>query len=109
MKRLAKMYNREESRFNDRTLLRKPAFIFKKDKTYLAPIIPFDEYVFSDEKIYELNDLSMNGFLETLNNIESINKPILNECESCDLISTCMGKNYFAAAHTFKLPCFIGV
>ena len=109
MKKLSKMYNNKESRFNDRTILRKPAFIFKGDSVFTAPIIPFDEYVFSSDDVFKIDDISFNGFLETLAKIETINKPIIDECLTCKNIETCMGKSYFAAANTFNLPCFLGV
>jgi hypothetical protein len=109
MKKLSGMYNKEESKYNDRTLLRKPAFIFRDDKTYIAPIIPFDEYAFVENSTFELGEVSFDGFLKTLNEIEKLNKPIIKECYKCELLQVCMGKAYLATAHSFNLPCFLGV
>lgn len=109
MKKLGSMYNREEERYNERTLLRKPAFIFMDHKAYLSPIIPFDEYAFAQGEDYELPDISFSGFLETITNIEKHNAPIWDECHSCEMLSTCMGKAYFAVAREYDLPCFLGV
>ena len=109
MKTLSQMYNSEENRFNDRTLLRKPSFIFKGDRAYIAPIIPFDEYAFVNEEMFRLDEISFDSFLRVLEKIETINKPIIEDCLTCDKLSTCMGKAYFAVANVFKLPCFLGV
>ncbi|MEE2670893.1 MAG: hypothetical protein VYA54_04250 [Bdellovibrionota bacterium] len=109
MKTLAQMYNTEEDRFNDRTLLRKPSFIFKGDSAYIAPIIPFDEYAYVEDDLFQLDRINFDSFLKVLNHIEKINKPIIEDCLTCDKLSTCMGKAYFAVANVFKLPCFLGV
>ncbi len=109
MKTLAQMYNTEEDRFNDRTLLRKPSFIFKGESVYIAPIIPFDEYAYVEDDLFKLDRINFDSFLKVLNHIEKINKPIIEDCLTCDKLSTCMGKAYFAVANVFKLPCFLGV
>jgi hypothetical protein len=109
MNQLAKMYNTEEDRFNDRTILRKPAFIFKQDKVHIAPIIPFDEYVFINDARLELKSMTFDGFMRSLKELESTNQPILEDCLTCNQISTCMGKAYYAAARSYQLPCPLGV
>ena len=96
------------NKYNDRTLLRKPAFTFlgNPNRVYLTPIIPFDEYVFIEEDNYILNSSSYDGFLDTYGNMEDINTLILDKCNSCENLSHCLGKGYFAISKQFELGCF---
>ena len=107
LNKLAKMYNKVESRFNTRTMMRKPAFIFKDDKVAIAPIIPFDEYIFIDDEDFYLKDISFSGFLEAQTKLEKYNTPILDKCLECENLIHCQGKGYFICANKFELPCFL--
>ena len=96
------------NKYNDRTLLRKPAFTFlgNPNRVYLTPIIPFDEYVFIEDRKYVVETPSYDGFLDTYGNMEDINTMILNKCESCENLPYCLGKGYFAISKQFQLGCF---
>lgn len=100
-----KEYAKVEKALTGRTLLRKPAFVFKDKKIFLTPIIPFDEFVFLDEKFCELSDASFESFLSAYSEIETRNLPILNECDSCQDLEFCSGKNFFTVARILELPC----
>lgn len=109
MKRLGKLYNALEPRYNQRTLLKKPAFFFIQDKVYTSAIIPFDEYIFTKSEKYQLQEISFNGFLEVITGLEKYNIPIDNSCNICENLAFCHGKGYFIAAQEYDLPCFLGV
>lgn len=94
-----------EKAFNDRTLLRKPSFVFKDDQIYLSPIIPFDEYVFIESEKYRLSDATFYSFLEVHQNIQNENLPLWTECDNCDRLSVCYGKSFFSLANYYSLPC----
>lgn len=98
-------YKKTEVEFTGRTLLRKPAFVFKNDKIFLTPIIPFDEFVFLDEKFAQLEEANFDSFLKTYQQIENRNLPILEECSTCDHLPFCSGKNFFTVANELNLPC----
>jgi hypothetical protein len=100
-----------EKNYNDRTLLRKPAFTFVGDpnRTFLTPIIPFDEYVFIDDKKFLLPQSNYHGFIETYLNLNDINSVILEKCNDCDNLSYCMGKGYFTIAKHMTLGCHLDI
>lgn len=100
-----KEYAKVESEFNQRTLLRKPNFVFKDGNIYLTPILPFDEYVYLDEETFKLKDASFDSFLNTYAHIEALNIPILEECNTCEKLEYCHGKTFFSLAQTLNLPC----
>ena len=95
-----------DPRYNSRTLLRKPAFVFRDGKIYVPPIIPFDEYVFSSDDKYALQKATLEGFLDTISLMETTNLPILDECDACDNLQLCHSKGFFTIARELKLPCF---
>lgn len=101
-------YDKNEKAFNERTALRKPSFTFKDDSIFVSPILPFDEYVFLEDKKFQLEAPSFEAFLETHSKLEFHNKPILKRCESCLNLATCQGKHFFTLAHELSLPCFKG-
>ena len=105
MQYFTREYGKTEVEFTGRTLLRKPAFVFKNDKIFLTPIIPFDEFVFLDEKFCQLEEANFDSFLKTYQEIESRNLPILEECSVCENLPFCSGKNFFTVANELKLPC----
>lgn len=98
-------FERNEKAFNDRTLLRKPSFVFKDDQVYLSPIIPFDEYVFIESEKYRLKDSDFHSFLEVHQNIQQENLPLWSECDGCDRLPICYGKSFFSLAKYYSLPC----
>ncbi len=100
-----KEYGRVERIYTGRTLLRKPSFVFKDDKIYLTPIIPFDEFVFLDEPFCVLEKPDFESFLTAHQEIEIRNNPILAECESCTELEFCSGKKFFTVANNLELPC----
>lgn len=101
----SKEFEKNERAFNSRTLIRKPSFVFKDDKVYLSPIIPFDEYVFIDADKFQLSEPTFQSFVEVFSQIESDNVPILPECDACEHLPTCHGKSFFSLANYYKLPC----
>ncbi len=107
MSQIGKMYNSVEGPYNERTLLRKPAFIFKGSSCHLCPILPFDEYVFINNENYQLKKANFIEFLSTFATIEKLNEPTFDECEECTNLKTCHGKGYFMAVKEFELPCFL--
>jgi hypothetical protein len=58
-------------RYNNRTLIRKPAFSFvgNPNRIYLNPIVPFDEYVYIDDDKFLVKDSSYDSFLNTYGQI----------------------------------------
>lgn len=98
-------YRQTESDYTRRTLLRKPSIVFKDNKMYLSPILPFDEYVFLDDNFCRIQEPTWDSFLETYLAIESKNLPILPECSDCHNLEYCQGKAFFALAQTLTLPC----
>ena len=98
-------------KYNNRTLLRKPAFSFvgNPNRIYLNPIIPFDEYVYIDDNKFLVKGASYDDFLNTYGQIEDINKTIIDECNNCDNLSHCLGKGYFIIANEFDLGCFMHI
>jgi hypothetical protein len=94
--------------YNDRTLLRKPAFTFLGDpgNIFLTPIIPFDEYVFIDNPRFRLLTPDHEGFIKTYGSIDDINNVILDKCIDCRNLTHCMGKGYFPIARDFNMGCF---
>jgi hypothetical protein len=98
-------------RYNNRTLIRKPAFSFvgNPNRIYLNPIVPFDEYVYIDDDKFLVKDSSYDSFLNTYGQIEDINKTILDECNNCNNLSQCLGKGYFIIANEFDLDCFMHI
>lgn len=98
-------YGKVETEYTGRTLLRKPSFVFKGNEIYLTPIIPFDEFVYLDEKYCQLEEASFDAFLKTFSELEARNIPILEECQGCDCFQYCYGKGFFAIANNLDLPC----
>jgi hypothetical protein len=96
-----------DPKWNGRTLLRKPAFTFKDGKIYLSPIMPFDEFVFLKNDKYTLQEATFTGFLAAYSQLEAINQPIIDACDSCPNLQTCQGKGFFAIAREMGLPCFL--
>lgn len=96
-----------EVKYSNITLHTRPGFVFKDKKIYVAPIIPFDEFVFIDKKEYKLKTPDMAGFLEATYNIQQDNIPLWDKCGSCPNLSQCLGKGYFAIAKNFDLPCLL--
>lgn len=109
LKQFSRLYNELEPKYNERTLLKKPAFFFMGSDVYISPIIPFDEYSFIKDSKYKLNEISYTGFLEAITGLDKFNIPVDNNCDSCENFKYCLGKRYFVVAHEFKLPCFLGV
>jgi len=107
-------YSQDESytnKYNLRTFLRKPSFVFigSPNRIYVNPIVPFDEYVFIKKDRYLVKDPSYDGFLNSYGEISSINTTVIDACESCDNLSHCMGKFYFAIANEFDIGCFLEI
>ncbi len=98
-------FKKNEKPYNYRTLLRKPSITFQRDKIFVSPIIPFDEYVFIDDPIYQMKSPTFDAFLNTYSEIQNHNLPIKQECETCDNFEYCYGKSFFAVANFFSLPC----
>lgn len=96
-----------EVKYSDITLFTRPGFVFKDNNIYVAPIIPFDEFVIIQKEDYRLKSPDFKGFLEATANIESENFPIWDKCAGCSNLSQCMGKGYFAIARNLNLPCFL--
>lgn len=98
-------------KYNDRTLLRKPAFSFvgNPNRIYLNPIIPFDEYVYIDDNTYLVNEPTHDSFLNTYGQLQDINSTILDKCEECNHLTQCLGKGYFSIANKFELKCFMDI
>jgi len=96
-----------DPKYNSRTLLRKPAFTFKDGKIYVAPVMPFDEFVFLKNDKYALQEATFDGFLTAYSHLEAINKPIIEACDRCPNLQTCQGKGFFAIAREMNLPCFL--
>jgi len=101
----------DEKIYNDRTLLRKPAFTFigEPNRIFLTPIIPFDEYVFLDAENFMVKQPDYTGFVETYLNLDNINSVILEKCNDCDNLSYCMGKGYFTIANHMNLGCYLDI
>lgn len=100
-----------QTKYNNRTLLRKPAFSFvgNPNRIYLNPIIPFDEYVYIDDESFLVNGASYDDFLNTYGQLQDINSTILDKCNNCDNLSHCLGKGYFTIANKFNLTCFMDI
>lgn len=98
-------------KYNDRTLLRKPAFTFlgNPNRVYLNPIIPFDEYIFIEDERYIINEPNYESFLDSYGQISDINRTILDKCNNCDNLQHCLGKGYFAIARNFNIGCFLDI
>lgn len=101
--------DQNSKQYNDRTLLRKPAFTFvgEPNRVYLTPIIPFDEYVFIDNPKYNILTPSYEGFINTYGSLDDINTVILDKCIECKNLSHCMGKGYFPIAKDFDIGCYL--
>ncbi len=99
------LFGKNEQSYNSRTLLRKPSFVFKDEKVFLTPIIPFDEYVFVDDAACRLTRPDFESFLESYSKLEALNTPIIPECDSCEMLSLCHGKHFFSMAHMLHLDC----
>jgi hypothetical protein len=97
--------------YNDRTLLRKPAFTFlgSPGDIFLTPIIPFDEYVFIDNPRFRVLTPNYEGFIKTYSSIDDINNVILDKCVNCKNLTHCMGKGYFPIARDFNMGCFLDI
>ncbi len=109
---MMKHYKKDDEKFyNDRTLLRKPAFTFvgEPNRIYLTPIVPFDEYVFLDDQKFIVKQPSYSSFFETYLNLDNINSPILEKCNDCDNLTYCMGKGYFTIANQMNLGCYLDI
>lgn len=111
---VSKHYFKGESAINqytNRTLLRKPAFTFmgEPNRTYLTPIIPFDEYVFIANDKYCVLSPTYEGFVETYAGVDDINSVILDKCVDCRNLDLCMGKGYFSIAREFDIGCFLDI
>lgn len=100
-----------KTKYNNRTLLRKPAFSFvgNPNRIYLNPIIPFDEYVYIDDASFLVNGATYDDFLNTYGQLQDINSTILDKCNNCDNLSHCLGKGYFTIANKFNLKCFMDI
>lgn len=99
------LYKVNDLEYNQRTSLRKPSFTFKDGKIYLSPILPFDEYIFLDDKIFQLKTPTVDSFLETYAAMEKANTPIMESCPSCPDFNICYGKQYFTIAHFLNVSC----
>jgi hypothetical protein len=95
--------------FNDRTFNSKPAFVFmgEEGSVYTLPILPFDEHVFVKDSGLLLKEPSYDGFLETFNYSSTINIPVLDKCNDCALMETCLSKHYFTLSNSYNLGCFL--
>jgi hypothetical protein len=107
-------YEKDDSfvtKYNQRTFLRKPSFVFvgNPNKIYANPIVPFDEYVFVKKDKYLVKTPNYDGFLNSYGEISELNRVVIPECDSCDNLSHCMGKFYFAIANEFNLGCFLNI
>lgn len=105
-------YEKDQSfviKYNQRTFLRKPSFVFvgQPNTIYVNPIVPFDEYVYIKKDRYVLKIPSYDGFLNSYGAVSEINTAVIEACESCDHLTHCMGKFYFAIANEFDLGCFL--
>ena len=103
-----------ETKFNHRTFLRKPSFVFingddDTPKIYVNPIVPFDEYVFIKKDRYLLETASYDAFLNSYGAMSEINNTIIKECDTCEYLTHCMGKHYFNIANEFDLGCFLKI
>jgi len=103
--------NEFKTKYNNRTLLRKPAFSFvgNPNRIYLNPIIPFDEYVYIDDAAFLVDGTTYDDFLNTYGQLQDINSTILDKCNNCDNLSHCLGKSYFTIANKFDLKCFMDI
>jgi len=97
--------------FNQRTFLRKPSFVFvgEPNTIYVNPIVPFDEYVYIKKDRYVVQTPTYDGFLNSYGKITEINTPVVDACESCENLTHCMGKFYFAISNDFDLGCFLNL
>lgn len=97
------------TRFNNRTFMDKPSFAFvgSPNRVYVNPIVPFDEYVFIQNDKYLVTEPSFMGFLQAYGEVTKTNGPILDKCSSCENLTYCMGKHYFAIAKEFGLGCIL--
>lgn len=107
-------YTQHESfqkKFNDRSFLRKPSFVFLGDpnRIYTNPIVPFDEYVFIKKDRYLIQEPSYESFLTTYGSMTEINNTVLEECETCEYLTYCMSKHYFNIANEFDLGCHLKI
>ncbi len=106
------LYYEEDSsfvkKFNNRTFLNKPSFVFTNDSDiYCTPILPFDEYVFIKKDKFKLDSNTFMDFLDVYDKSSAINNVIDDICESCDNLEYCMGKHYFTIANTYELGCLV--
>jgi len=107
-------YQKDESfvtKYNQRTFLRKPSFVFvgEPNTIYVNPIVPFDEYVYIKKDRYVVQTPTYDGFLNSYGKITEINTPVVDACESCENLTHCMGKFYFAISNDFDLGCFLNL
>ena len=107
-------YQEDESfvtKYNMRTFLRKPSFVFvgEPNTVYVNPIVPFDEYVYIKKDRYIVQTPTYDGFLNSYGKITEINTPVVDACESCENLTHCMGKFYFAISNDFDLGCFLNL
>jgi hypothetical protein len=107
-------YQEDESfvtKYNMRTFLRKPSFVFvgEPNTVYVNPIVPFDEYVYIKKDRYIVQTPTYDGFLNSYGKITEINTPVVDACESCEHLTHCMGKFYFAISNDFDLGCFLNL
>lgn len=102
-------FEKNETGYNSRTLLRKPSFTFKDERIYLNPILPFDEYVHIEDSRFVLNSPTFESFLNTYNEMEKMNTSKWKECEECQWLSVCYGKSFFSIANYFNINCIRGV
>jgi hypothetical protein len=105
LRHFSDLFERNEVAYNSRTLLRKPSFVFKDEKIFLTPIIPFDEYAFVDDASFRLESPDFDSFLKTYERLEGLNQPILKECADCQMLSLCQGKHFFSLAQMLNLKC----
>ncbi len=97
--------SRREPALTERTLLRKPSFVFKDGRIFLTPILPFDEYLFVDDPAFTLSAPSFDAYLSTYARLQAENLPVDDDCENCPELRHCQGKGYFMAAHHYGLGC----
>ena len=49
------------------------------------------------------------SILNSYGKITEINTPVVDACESCENLTHCMGKFYFAISNDFDLGCFLNL
>lgn len=102
---LTSEFKKNETQYNDRTLLRKPSLFFKDGQIFISPIIPFDEYVFIQESEFALKQPDFGSFIEAYGRIERGNQPLWKMCDTCEHLKACHGKGFFSVASYFNLNC----